>query len=359
MKKNLLVNLSFLIPKPTGITTYAKNILPYLKEEELEPTLLVAQEIAGYRCHNVPNNLTPDYGSRGHLARILWTQRELPQIYRQLRANLLFSPVTEAPLFSGCRFVVMVHDFIPLRFPNWRSPLTYYHRYYIPLVLQQATHIVCNSEATARDIIKFCSVSAAKITPIPLGYDAGHFRFLDLPQSNYFLYVGRADPYKNLYRLIDAFAGLGKQTEWELWLAGSPDPRYIPALKARVAEWGITGKVKFLDYVSYEELPYILNQAIALVFPSLWEGFGLPVLEAMACGTPAIVSQEASLPEVAGDAALFVNPYNIAAISEAMKRVAEDSQLRQELRQLGLARASHFSWAKTGLATREVLQGYL
>lgn len=357
MKNNLLVNLSFLIPKPTGITTYAKNLLPYLKE--LEPTLLAAKKIAGDRCHSVPDNLTPDYGSKGHLARIIWTQLELPEIYRQLRASLLFSPVTEAPLFSGCRFVVMVHDFIPLRFPNWRSPLTYYHRYYIPMVLQQATHIICNSEATARDIVRFCPVSAKKISPIPLGYDASHFRFLDLPASNYFLYVGRADPYKNLHRLIDAFAGLGNQTEWELWLAGSPDSRYTPGLKARVAERGITDKVRFLDYVSYEQLPHLLNRAIALVFPSLWEGFGLPVLEAMACGTPAIVSQQASLPEVVGDAALFVNPYNIPAMTSAMKLLAEDCDLRQKLRKLSLARASHFSWAKTGLATREVLQRYL
>lgn len=353
----LLINLSFMIPQATGITTYAKNIIPYLKS--LNPTLLVSQDIPEYECYQVPDNLNPDYGKKGHLLRILWTQFKLPQIYQDLNASLLFSPVTEAPLFSHCRSVVMVHDFIPLRFPNWRSPLTYYHRYYIPLVLQQAVHIVCNSQATAQDIIKYCQISPEKITPIPLGYDAEHFRFLDLPTKNYFLYIGRCDPYKNLHRLIAAFARLPQVDDYELWLAGTPDPRYTPQLKAQVAALGLTGQVKFLAYIPFAELPRLINQAIALVFPSLWEGFGLPVLEAMACGTPAIASNLSALPEVVGDAGLLINPYQTEAITEAMNLVATDTKLRSHLRQLSLNRAAEFSWAKTGAATAKVLQQYI
>jgi glycosyltransferase involved in cell wall biosynthesis len=354
---DLLVNLSFMIPKPTGITTYAKNIIPYLKE--LHPTLLVSQDIPEYQCYQVPGDLTPDYGKKGHFSRILWTQTELPKIYQGLNARLLFSPVTEAPLFSPCRFVVMVHDFIPLRFPNWRSPLTYYHRYYIPLVLQQAVHIVCNSQATAQDIIKFCNISPEKITPIPLGYDAEHFRFLDLPTKNYFLYIGRCDPYKNLHRLIEAFAHLPNRSNYELWLAGTPDPRYTPQLQAQVEELGLSGQVKFLEYVPFAELPRLINQARALVFPSLWEGFGLPVLEAMACGTPVIASNVSSLPEVVGNAGLLINPDKTGEITEAMKAVAKDPQLRRQLRELSLNRASQFNWQKTGTATANVLQHYI
>ena len=355
--QKLLVNLSFMIPKPTGITTYAKNIIPYLKE--LSPTLLASEEIPGYQCYEVPGNLTPDYGKKGHFSRLLWTQRKLPKIYQGLNSKLLFSPVTEAPLFSPCRFVVMVHDFIPLRFPNWRSPLTYYHRYYIPLVLQQAVHIVCNSQATAQDIVKFCQVSLEKITPIPLGYDAKHFRFLNLPTKNYFLYIGRCDPYKNLHGLISAFAGLANRSDYELWLAGTPDPRYTPALKARVEELGLSGQVKFLEYVPFAELPRLINQAIALVFPSLWEGFGLPVLEAMACGTPAIASNVSSLPEVVGNAGLLINPDKPGEIAEAMNTVATDAKLRSQLRELSLSRATEFSWEKTGKATAKVLEQYI
>ncbi len=353
----LLINLSYLLSRPTGTTTYILNLLPYL--HPLEPTLLVAQSISQYSCHLVPSGLTPEQGLKGHLRRLLWTQLQLPRIYQKQRSHLLFSPIPEAPLNTRSRYIVTVHDLIPLRFPKRRSPLTSYFRYYIPQVLTQAKHIICDSVATAKDITDFFHIPSDKITTVLLAHDAKDFRFLDLPTSNYFLYLGRHDPYKNLHRLIDAFAALPSSHDCELWIAGPADRRYTPTLQAQVEQLGLTHQVKFLDYVPYDQLPTIINQAIALVFPTLWEGFGLPVLEAMACGTPVITSNLSSLPEVAGDAALLVNPYNIGEISEAMQSVATDSVLRSRLRTLGLNRASQFSWAKTGQATVEVLQQYL
>jgi len=119
---------------------------------------------------------------------------------------------------------------------------------------------------------------------------------------------------------------------------------------------GIVDRVKFLSYVSYAELPELINRAIALVFASLWEGFGLPVLEAMACGTPVITSNLSSIPEVAGDVTLLINPYDESAIANAMKSIVSDSQLRQQLREKGLDRASQFSWQKTASQTAEILK---
>ncbi|MCG6134912.1 MAG: glycosyltransferase family 4 protein [Nostoc sp. LLA-1] len=356
----LIINLSILLSQPTGISNYASNIFPYLKS--LEPTLLTAQNSSEFKCYPVPNNLTPAQGTKGHLRRLIWTQLQLPQIYKQLKSRLLFSPLPEAPLNSNCRFVVMSHDLIPLRFPKRFSPLIPYHRYYIPQVLEQAQHIICNSQATAQDIIDFYQISASKVTPIPLAYDRLHFRpILESGGNNerYFLYVGRHDPYKNLHRLIAAFAGLSNQGEYELWLAGPIDPRHTPALQTQVAELGITHQVKFLNYVPYSELPKIIHGAIALVFPSLWEGFGFPVLEAMACGTPVITSNVSSLPEVAGDAAILINPHNTAEITNAMQMIAEDMQVRSHLSTQGINQANQFSWEKTGLATAEVLSRYL
>ena len=118
-------------------------------------------------------------------------------------------------------------------------------------------------------------------------------------------------------------------------------------------------EVKFMEYVPYEKLPILLNGAIALVFPSLWEGFGLPLLEAMACGTPTITANISSLPEVTGEAALLVDPYNTDEIAIAMNTMVSDPAIRDNLRQLGLLRASEFSWAKTGERTVEVLQQFL
>jgi glycosyltransferase involved in cell wall biosynthesis len=354
---HLLINLAVLSSKPTGITTYASNLVPHLRS--LNPTLLTAKAIADTPYYPVPPNLTPDQGSKGHLRRLVWTQAQLPRIYNKLRSRLIFSPLPEGPLFSRCRYIVTVHDLIPLRFPNPRSPLTNYHRYYLPHVLAQAQHILCDSIATAKDITNFFHIPIDKITPILLAHDTQHFRFLDLPTSNYFLYIGRHDPYKNLQRVIDAFAAMPSHQDCELWIAGPPDLRYTPTLQAQVEQLGLTHQVKFLDYVPYDQLPKLINQAIALVFPTLWEGFGLPVLEAMACGTPVITSNLSSLPEVAGDAALLVNPYDTGEIAEAMQAIATDAKLRSHLRTLGLNRASQFSWAKTGQATAEVLQQFL
>ncbi|MEA5502235.1 glycosyltransferase family 1 protein [Halotia wernerae UHCC 0503] len=353
----LIINLSILLSQPTGISNYAKNIFPYLKS--LYPTLLTAQKYPEFNCYPIPDNLTPAHGTKGHSDRLLWTQFQLPRIYKKLRSQLLFSPLPEAPLYTNCRFVVMSHDLIPLRFPKRFSPLTPYHRYYIPQVIRQAQHIICNSHATANDMIDFYQIPASKITPIPLAHDRTHFQFFNLPKSNYFLYIGRHDPYKNLQRLIAAFAALPNNGDYELWLAGPTDPRYTPVLQAQIEELGITNRVKLLNYVPYSELPTIINQAIALVFPSLWEGFGFPVLEAMACGTPVITSNLSSLPEVAGDATILINPYNTAEITEAMQMIIENLELRSHLSSQGIKRANQFSWEKTGLITAEVLSRYL
>lgn len=362
----VVANLSFVGQKPTGLATYAINLIPELQLDGLvllTPASLMARYADQIPCYEVPSDLTPEQGKCGHFGRIWWTQFRLPTLYQQLRSTLLFSPVPEAPLGCTCRSVVVVHDLIPLRFPRWSSPLTHYFRHYVPQVLQQAEHILCNSTATAQDLMDFFQVPAAKITSIPLAHDANHFRVLETDRFRstrpYFLYVGRHDPYKNLQRLIQAFAQLPNSAAYELWIAGSADPRYTPLLQAQATELGLGDRVKVLDYAPYADLPLLLNQALALVYPSLWEGFGFPVLEAMACGTPVITSNLSSLPEVAGEAALLVDPYDSMAVTHAMHHIATDEALRSQLRSAGLSRAQQFSWAKTGQATTAILQQYM
>ncbi|MBW4443219.1 MAG: glycosyltransferase family 4 protein [Plectolyngbya sp. WJT66-NPBG17] len=351
----LLINLSFLAAQPTGHSIYAKNVVAALKS--LAPTLLTAQPYPEFNCYSIPDNLAPENGIKGHLNRLRWIQFELPKPYHQLQGRLLFSPIPEAPLFTNVQHVVTLHDLIPLRFFSRFSAMRSYCRYYIPQVLNQAKQILCDSEATAKDAIDFCQVPANKITVVPLAYDANHFRFLDLPTQNYFLYMGRHQPYKNLHRVMKAFATL--PSDYEFWIAGSIDKRYTPNLIAEIEHLQLSDRVKFLSYVSYAELPELINRAVSLVFPSLWEGFGLPVLEAMACGTPVITSNLSSMPEVAGDAALLVDPYDETAIADAMKAIVTEPQLHDQLRQKGLDRTSHFSWQKTAAQTAEILKQYL
>ncbi|MEA5570001.1 glycosyltransferase family 1 protein [Calothrix sp. UHCC 0171] len=361
----LLVNLSVIFSQPTGISNYTLNLFPYLKE--LNPILLASQKYPNFECYPIPDNLTPAQGSQGHLRRLIWTQFKLPEIYRELTAKLIFSPLPEAPLYRHCRYIVQVHDLIPLRFPNLKSPLTNYFRYIVPQVLAQAQHIICNSESTAADIVNFYGIPASKITPILLAYDANNFQPNLNPHESeknnqekpYFLYLGRQDKYKNVGGVIQAFANLENNQNYELWLVGPSDKRFAPTLKTQISALGITEQVKFLNYVPYSELPNIIRHAIALVFPSFWEGFGFPVLEAIACGTPVITSNLSSLPEVTGDAAILINPYNTAEITTAMQQMINDEEMRSHFSKLGLERAKKFSWEKTGLATVEVLTRFI
>ncbi|MDJ0674198.1 MAG: glycosyltransferase family 1 protein [Calothrix sp. MO_167.B42] len=354
----LLVNLSFAPSQPTGWLNYSLNLLPELKS--IDFNILSPVTIAGMKCHQSPPHITTDFGIQGHLQRLLWMQWQLPKLYLQMQSKLLFSPVPEAPFFSDCRYIITVHDLIPLRFKEYFSAAqNFYCRYYIPTVIQKAEHVICNSQTTAEDICKFWQVPEDKITAIPLAHDGKNFRFLDLPKKNYFLYLGRHNPHKNPGRVITAFAALPNYHDYELWFVGPTDKRYTPVLQAQVKELGIIPQVKFLNYLPYSDLPQIINQAIALVFPSLWEGFGFPVLEAMACGTPVITSNLSSLPEVAGDAAILINPDNTGEITEAMDSIATDKQLCNRLSFAGIDRAKQFSWSKTGQATVEVLQQFL
>ncbi|WP_069790746.1 glycosyltransferase family 4 protein [Cyanobacterium sp. IPPAS B-1200] len=352
-----------LIEKPTGISNYINHIFPYLKDFNyisLANNNLINSAEYNY---NISDKFSPDYGSKGHFLRLLWTQFKLPKIYGKLDGNLLFSPVPELPLFKPkLSKVVMVHDLIPLRFPQKKSALSAYFRYYVPQVCEQATHIICNSESTANDIINYYGISAKKITPIYLGYNSNKFKVIDdakdINKKPYFIYLGRHDPHKNLVNILSAFAKFKNNKNYQLWLVGGEDKRYTPLLKQLARDLGVFERVKFLNYLDDQELVKVLNHAEALVFPTLWEGFGFPVLEAMACGTPVITSNVSSLPEVAGDGALLVNPYDVDDIAEAMNEIVKDN-VRSHLITEGLKRVKKFSWDKTGKETLEIIKQFL
>lgn len=356
----LIINLSFLSSKPTGLSVYAQNLIPALSE--LNPTLISSKPFPDSSCYPISSGLNADGGTRGHLNRLIWTQSQLPKIYRELKSELLFSPVPEAPIFINCRYIITVHDLIPLRFFKSSSPLSQYFRWWLPQVLAQAEHIICNSIATATETIDRFQLPAAKVTAIPLAYDQNHFYYDETQQPAnppYFIYIGRHDPHKNVQRIIAAFGQLPNCKEYQLWLVGSSDSRYTPILRSQVVELGLMEQVKFLEYLPYQDLPMAIRQARALVFPSLWEGFGLPVLEAMACGTPVITSNLAALSEIASDAAILINPLNEREIASAMNKIMTDDLLHQQLQLVGLKCASQFSWSRTGRSTVDILKRYL
>ena len=358
MQHTVNINLSFLASQPTGISNYALNIVPALKL--LSPKLFTPFQVPAYSAedhHWLSPQMSTDCGRQGHLRRLLWLQLGAQRAFSSAKTALTFTPLPEAPLWCNSRYIATAHDIIPLRFPAGSGLLNRYFKHYVPRVLRRAEHVICNSKTTAADIMEAYDIPLQRVTPIYLGYDDTVFRPLDLPVRNYFLYVGLHSPHKNLMRLIQAFTQLPHR-ETELWIVGSGNDRYTPQLKACASDLGVGDRVRFWGYVPEADLLRLINQALAFVFPSLWEGFGLPILEAMACGTPVITSNRASLPEVAGEAALLVDPYQVGALTEAMHRIVQDGSLRKDLRRQGLDRVKLFSWAKTGVATAEILRAY-
>jgi glycosyltransferase involved in cell wall biosynthesis len=254
----------------------------------------------------------------------------------------------------------MVHDLRPISHPD-RSLQSLYFRGWVPPLLRQCRHIVTNSAFTAGEIQRATGVSSEGISVIPLGVDAERFRpkasvSLELQARPYLLHVGQAYPHKNLGRLIEAFAAIANTNpDLQLVLAGKPHPSETPRLQAMVRGLGLQERVQFRPYVPAGELPELLAGALAFVYPSLWEGFGLPVLEAMAAGTPVLTSLGSGTEEVAGDAALLVDPWDQAALAAALSDLVRQPQLRKELHCKGLERVRLFSWERTAEATRGAL----
>jgi glycosyltransferase involved in cell wall biosynthesis len=360
--KRLVVNLSSLTMRPTGLSVYAESIVPFLAP--LKPVVLIREERVidwSVKCPAmeivpIASNLSSDSGVKGHLRRLLWIEKTLPPIVKGYGPSILFSPVPEAPITRNIASIVMVPDFIPRRFFPRTSLGRAYNSLYGNKVLRKAMHVLTISECTAEDAWTFAGVDRSATSVIPLACDREHFKPLGLPRKNYFLFVGRCKEYKNVRTALQAFASL-QRNDLEFWVAGPPDEDFNKL--AEEFSGGEGGAVKFLPYPNYADLPALYNQAVALVFPSLWEGFGLPILEAMACGTPVITSNVSSMPEVAGTAALLVDPKSRSEIAEAMTRVADNGSLSTKLSEAGIARASEFSWAKAGQQTVDVLSRYL
>ena len=344
----LLLNYRPVLRQPTGIGVYANAMQPALQA--------------------LPHVLVPGGGdgtAQQRMKRLLWSQVQLPRLARRHNASLIFTPAPEGYLGpQRIPQVVMVHDLRPISHPE-RSFQSLYFRGWVPPLLRSCLHVLTNSEFTAQEIQRCTGLPDRCITVTPLGYDDQVFLPASPPpgskQSPYLLHIGQAYPHKNLRRLIQAFAEIApRYSELRLVLAGKSHPTETPVLRAMVQQLGLHERVEFRRYVPYADLPDLYRGALAFVYPSLWEGFGLPILEAMACGTPVITSYGTGTEEVAGDAALLVNPVHLGELKEALHQVVQnDHRCRQTLRANGLARASLFSWTRTTAQTTQVLESLM
>ena len=295
-------------------------------------------------------------------------QVRIPLALAREGVTLFHAPHYVLPPLVQCRSVVTIHDCIHLMFPQYLpNRLAYtYARTSIRLAARRATRILTVSESSKRDILRFVDTEPDKIDVIYNAYDD---RFAIDPreedvvrvrerfqlESEFVLYAGNVKPHKNLERLIEAFHLVRKRglDHLKLVMIGDEISKYT-ALRRAVHHYQLHKYVRFLGYLPEVTLAVMYRLAGVFVFPSLYEGFGLPPLEAMASGTPVVTSNVSSLPEVAGDAAILVDPYDPRSIADGIYRVLSDERLRRDLRRKGVARAGMFSWEQSVRRVRAI-----
>lgn len=309
-------------------------------------------------------SLTPRWLTR------IWHRLQLPLPIEAFTGPVGLYHATDfvlPPTTKQTRTLLTVHDLSFVRVPETASPrLKAYLDTVVPLSAQRADHILADSEATRQDLVDLYGLPLEKITVLLSGVDArfkpasadailrvrNKYRISDV---EFLLSVGTVQPRKNYARLIQALAALRERGHnLHLVVVGGTGWLQDPIYEA-VHRLSLQPYVHFVGFADDADLPALYSAARCFAFPSLYEGFGLPVLEAMACGTPVVTSSVSSLPEVAGDAALLADPLDVAGIADAVERVLIDNNLRDNLVRAGLARAAEFTWER---AARELHQTY-
>jgi glycosyltransferase involved in cell wall biosynthesis len=337
-----------------------------LQPDQSQPRGL-ARGAVDQRLLTSPVPLTPN------LAKVWFEQISFPRACREERVDVVHVPYFAPPLRGGQKTVVTIHDLIPLLLPAYRgSPSVRLYTRLVSAGALRSAAIITDSHASRQDILRLLRADPARVYVIPL---AAHERFkpvhdphrvqrvrerYGLPDE-YVLYLGGFDQRKNLSTLLAAYAALSADLtrRTPLVIAGrlpQRDSEFFPDPRVMVRRRNLEGAVTFVGWVHEEDKPVLYSEASIFVFPSLYEGFGLPVLEAMCCGAPVIASEAASLPEISGDAAVLFAPHDVQALAEALTGLLQDSPRRELVGAKGLERAQLFSWKETASQTLKVYE---
>jgi glycosyltransferase involved in cell wall biosynthesis len=365
------LNLIFLVPGETGGMEVAARelIAPLLAEAPAGTrfTAFINREAAaagdGPWGELMPAVTVPVH-ARNRVQWVLGEQLLLPRLAARAGVDLIHSLASTAPMRGRFARVVTIHDLIYARFPEAHAGLRDRGmRVLVPGAARRSDRVIADSQNTREDLQELLGVAAEKIDVVPLGVGASRCGVeltgeselrerLQLGSREVVLSLSAKRPHKNLRALLDALAELPHEQRPMLVLPGYAT-EHEAELREHSRARGVQDDVRFPSWVSAQELEDLWSLARVFVYPSLYEGFGLPVLEAMARGVPVACSNASSLPEVAGDAALMFDPHSPAQIAAALGRLLSDSALRDELRKRGLARASEFTWQRTARLTLE------
>ena len=342
----------------SGLGVYTSNLLRALRKEIGDPFefRVYTEERSDQRNINTAQRLS-------------WENWTLPRLVRNDRADILHVPAFAPAFWKPCKLVVTVHDIAGKLFKNQIGKLSaFYWGKWLPLVVRQADRIITSSQHTRKDLVEHLRVREEKIRVI---YPSGHENFSSvIPaaqiaetkkrfgiRGRYFLFVGTLEPRKNLSRILEAFRLFrNSRKEFQLVLVGSKAFAHGKYTESLAKEHALDSEsVIAPGFLEHDELNKLYCGAQGLLFPSLYEGFGIPILEAMASGCPVLTSNLTSTPEVAGNAAILVDPYSVEAITQGMVQLGSSESLQYDLRQKGLQQIRKFSWKKTA---REVIDVY-
>lgn len=369
-----------IIDKLTGLGNYTYNLVKHLLMLDSENEYIVL----------INRSLTDQHPIK-HLEQKNLKKRfvQIPEVTPQQQVMVPFElwkqkpdvyhyPNFDLPVFQPYNSIFTVHDLTYLKhrdlYMNGRWIKNFYTKAIMSLAAKKSKKIISVSSSTKNDLLEILKVPEHKVDVIHEGLDESYFNGnLSNNKSNffnknfglndgdeYFLFIGERRPHKNLVRLIEAFSIFKQKTpnKIKLVIGGKKYASYDePERKAH--ELNFTNEVIFLGYIPEDDLQLLYKNARCFIFISIYEGFGIPILEAMACGIPIITSNISSMPEVAGEAALTVNPYNVAEIAEAIHRITYDSNMSQRLVDTGLKRVKNFSWNNTAEKTLRLYEGIL
>ncbi len=348
------------VERRVGVSVYALNLLKYFKKKANRETQFrvylryppkdLPEETAYFKYEVVPG-------------RFLWSQIFLPiRLFRQKNIDVFFSPAHYLPRFSPVPTVVTIHDLSYLYFPgDFLKKDLFQLKNWTEYSLKQAKKIIAVSKTTKKDIVKSYQVKDEKIEVIYNGYEK-NIKYqipnikLEHTDHPYILYVGTLQPRKNISGLINAFDKFKKlYPEFKLTIAGKKGWLYDKIFD-QVTDLGLEGDVYFADFVTDNQLMFLYKNAFCFVMPSFYEGFGIPILEAMSFECPVIASFSSSLPEIGADAALYFDPNNPYDLVEKIKLLKDDPTLRSDLIAKGKKRIKEFSWDKCAKQTLEVIK---
>ncbi len=349
-----------------GIHVYISQLLNHLPQEEETLTYHIFTnsrgEISPMPGRTIESSRLP---TQRPIVRILWEQMLWPLAAARQKLDLLHSPAFVTPVIKTRPAIVTVYDLSFIHYPERFPPL---QRAYLTSQTRRSCHqarrVVTISASGRQDVHECFGLPLDKIEVVHPGVESifcpvpadevEAFRKREQLPNQFILHVGTLQPRKNIPLLISAFARL-EQPELELVLVGGKGWSY-QEIYDKVTELGLEKRVRFAGYVPDDELPLWYNAASVLVLPSVYEGFGMPVAQAMACGTPVIAAETSSLPEAAGGAARLFDPQDEMALAEQMVTVLDDSQIAAKMRQQGLTQAQHFSWQQAGQKMAAIYQ---